>query len=123
MGRIFKTREELTEEQKKGIRIFERMVSIKDAEIFLSPLSDTIYIEVDDIYLILDHLDLQVINGKFQYDIPYTDKERRKFRSRVFNILEARRAKIEEKIKNKSNHTLDSILDEVGQIREIHNKG
>jgi hypothetical protein len=123
MGRIFKTREELTEEQKKGIRIFERMVSVKDAEIFLSPLSDTIYIEVDDIYLILDHLDLQVINGKFQYDIPYTDKERRKFRSRVFNILEARRAKIEEKIKNKSNHTLDSILDEVGQIREIHNKG
>jgi hypothetical protein len=123
MGRIFKTREELTEEQKKGIRIFERMVSIKDAEIFLSPLSDTIYIEVDDIYLILDHLDLQVINGKFQYDIPYTDKERRKFRSRVFHILEARRAKIEEKIKNKSNHTLDSILDEVGQIREIHNKG
>jgi hypothetical protein len=99
------------------------MVSIKDAEIFLSPLSDTIYIEVDDIYLILDHLDLQVINGKFQYDIPYTDKERRKFRSRVFHILEARRAKIEEKIKNKSNHTLDSILDEVGQIREIHNKG
>jgi hypothetical protein len=123
MGRIFKTREELTEEQKKGIRIFERMVSVKDAEIFLSPLSDTIYIEVDDIYLILDHLDLQVINGKFQYDIPYTDKERRKFRSRVFHILEARRAKIEEKIKNKSNHTLDSILDEVGQIREIHNKG
>ena len=90
-GRAFKTKEDLNDVQKKGIRIFERMVSVKDAEIFLSPLSDTIYVEVDDIYLILDNLDMQVINDKFQYDIPYTDKERRKFRNRIFNILESRR--------------------------------
>jgi hypothetical protein len=120
-GRAFKTGEQLTEVQKKGIRIFERMVSVNDAEIFLSPLSDTIYVEVDDIYLILDNLDMQVINGKFQYDIPYTDKERRKFRNRIFNILESRREELEKKIKTKSNRTLDSIIQEVEEIKNIHN--
>lgn len=120
-GKTFKTKEELTEVQKKGIRIFERMVSVKDAEIFLSPLSDTIYVEVDDIYLILNHHDMQVINGKFQYDIPYTDKERRRFRGRIFNILESRREEIEKKIKTKSNRTLDSIIQEVEEIKHIHN--
>jgi hypothetical protein len=120
-GRAFKTKEDLNDVQKKGIRIFERMVSVKDAEIFLSPLSDTIYVEVDDIYLILDNLDMQVINGKFQYDIPYTDKERRKFRNRIFNILESRREELEKKIKTKSNRTLDSIIQEVEEIKNIHN--
>lgn len=120
-GRAFKTKDDLNDVQKKGIRIFERMVSVKDAEIFLSPLSDTIYVEVDDIYLILDNLDMQVINGKFQYDIPYTDKERRRFRSRIFNILESRREELEKKIKTKSNRTLDSIIQEVEEIKNIHN--
>lgn len=120
-GRAFKSKDELSDVQKKGIRIFERMVSVKDAEIFLSPLSDTIYVEVDDIYLILDNFDMQVINGKFQYDIPYTDKERRRFRSRIFNILESRREELEKKIKTKSNRTLDSIIQEVEEIKHIHN--
>lgn len=120
-GRAFKTKDDLNDVQKKGIRIFERMVSVNDAEIFLSPLSDTIYVEVDDIYLILDNLDMQVINGKFQYDIPYTDKERRKFRNRIFNILESRREELEKKIKTKSNRTLDSIIQEVEEIKNIHN--
>jgi len=120
-GRAFKSKDELSDVQKKGIRIFERMVSVKDAEIFLSPLSDTIYVEVDDIYLILDNFDMQVINGKFQYDIPYTDKERRRFRNRIFDILESRREELEKKIKTKSNRTLDSIIQEVEEIKNIHN--
>lgn len=120
-GRAFKSKDELSDVQKKGIRIFERMVSVKDAEIFLSPLSDTIYVEVDDIYLILDNFDMQVINGKFQYDIQYTDKERSRFRNRIFDILESRREELEKKIKTKSNRTLDSIIQEVEEIRNIHN--
>ena len=105
-----------------GLRIFERAISVKDAEIFFSPLSDTIYIEVEEIYLILDNLGLQVINGKFQYDIHYNDRSFAALKNRVFNVLESRRVKIEKRIKFKSDHTLHSILDEVDHIREVHNR-
>lgn len=121
-GKFFKTRDVLTQEQKMGLRIFERAISVKDAEIFFSPLSDTIYIEVEEIYLILDNSGLQVINGKFQYDIHYNDRPFSALKNRVFNVLESRRVKIEKRIKFKSDHTLHSILDEVDHIREVHNR-
>ena len=66
-GVVF-NKQELSNEQRMGIRIFERAVTINDADIFMSPLSDSIYIEIKDIYLILDGNDLQIINGKYQYD-------------------------------------------------------
>jgi len=112
---------ELTESQKMGMKIFDRTVSIKDAEIFLSPLSDSVYVEVNDIYIILEGSDLQIINGKFRYDLHYPDSIRSKMRNRILNILESRRIEVEKRIKNKSDHTLNSILDEVEVIRK--NKG
>ncbi len=109
---------DLTESQEMGMKIFERTVSIKDAEIFLSPLSDSIYIEVNDVYIILDGSDLQIINGKFRYDLHYPDAIRSKMRVKILNILEARRIEVEKRIKSKSNRTLISILDEVEVIRK-----
>lgn len=109
---------ELTESQKMGIRIFDRTVSIKDAEIFLSPLSDSIYVEVNDIYIILEGSDLQIINGKFRYDLHYPDAIRSKMRNKILNILEFRRIEVEKRIKTKSDRTLNSILDEVEGIRK-----
>lgn len=109
---------DLTESQEMGMKIFERTVSIKHAGIFLSPLSDSIYIEVDDVYIILDGSDLQIINGKFRYDLHYPDAIRSKMRVKILNILEARRIEVEKRIKAKSNHTLISILDEVEVIRK-----
>ena len=101
-----------------GMKIFERTVSIKHADIFLSPLSDSIYIEVDDVYIILDGSDLQIINGKFRYDLHYPDAIRSKMRVKILNILEARRIEVEKRIKAKSDRTLNSILDEVEVIRK-----
>lgn len=109
---------DLTESQEMGMKIFERTVSIKHADIFLSPLSDSIYIEVDDVYIILDGSDLQIINGKFRYDLHYPDAIRSKMRVKILNILEARRIEVEKRIKAKSDRTLNSILDEVEVIRK-----
>ena len=109
---------DLTESQEMGMKIFERTVSIKHADIFLSPLSDSIYIEVDDVYIILDGSDLQIINGKFRYDLHYPDAIRSKMRVKILKILEARRIEVEKRIKAKSDRTLNSILDEVEVIRK-----
>ena len=71
----FSPQDELSESQKNGVRIFERALTVKDAELLLAPLSDTIYIEVDDIFIILDGSQLKIINGKYQYDIHVPAKE------------------------------------------------
>lgn len=118
VNRWMMRKEQLTDHQQMGIKIFEKTVSIKDAEIFMSPLSDTIYIEVNDIYIILDSCDLQIINGKFQYDLHYSDSVRSRLRNRVLNILETRRIEIEKRIKSKSDRTLSSILYDVAVLKE-----
>lgn len=108
----------LSDTQKKGIKIFEKAVTVKDAEIFWHSLSDIIYIEVNDIYLILDGNDLEIINGKFQYYLHFNDKVRIQLKNRVNSVLEVRRIKIEERIKTKNDRTLNSILEDILEIKE-----
>jgi hypothetical protein len=121
MGRITNSNDKLDESQKMGLRIFEKCVSIKDSEIFLSPLSDTIYIEVDDIYIILERSDVQIINGRFQYDLHYPESARVRMRNRVFDVLESRRVEVENRVKAKSDKTLNSILSEIEEIKRARN--
>lgn len=122
IGRFIKTEDKLDESQKMGLRIFEKCLSIKDSEIFLSPLSDTIYIEVDEIYIILERSDVQIINGRFQYDLHYPESSRLRMLNRVLEILESRRTEVEKRVKAKSDKTLHSILVEIEEIRKIKNQ-
>jgi hypothetical protein len=119
--RMFEKSTDLTDSQKMGIKVFEKMVSIKDADIFLSPLSDCIYIQVDDIYATLEGNDLRIVNGKFQYDLHYHDGVRSQLVRKVFNVLESRRVEVEKRIRVKSDRTLSSILDEITSIKKERN--
>jgi len=110
---------DMTPEQKRGLRIFEETISLKDVDIFMSPLSDTIYVYVNDIYLVIEDHHLKVINGMYNHDFQYDDKGRTKMRNRVFYILEKRREELDAKIKGKNDKTLDYIL---GDIRDIRKK-
>jgi hypothetical protein len=122
INRFFEKGTELTDSQKMGVKVFEKMVSIKDAEIFLSPLSDCIYIQVDDIYATLEGNDLRIVNGKFQYDLHYHDGVRSQLVRKVFNVLESRRVEVEKRIRTKSDRTLSSILDEITSIKKERNQ-
>jgi hypothetical protein len=122
INRFFEKGAELTDSQKMGVRVFEKILSIKDAEIFLSPLSDCIYIQVDDIYATLEGNDLRIVNGKFQYDLHYHDGVRSQLVRKVFNVLESRRVEVEKRIRTKSDRTLSSILDEITSIKKERNQ-
>ena len=108
----------LSENQKKGIKIFEKAIAIKDVEIATHTSSDIIYIVVGDIYLILDGNDLEIINGKFQYYLHFNDKIRTQLKSRINNVLDGRVLEIQERIKTKNDRTLDSILGDILEIKE-----
>jgi hypothetical protein len=108
----------LSENQKRGIKIFEKATSIKDVEIAMHSSSDIIYIVVGDIYLILDGNDLEIINGKFQYYLHFNDKVRIQLKTRINKVLDGRVIEIQERIKTKNDRTLDSILEDILEIKE-----
>ena len=110
--------QEMTPEQKRGLRIFDETIALKDVDIFISPLSDTIYIYVNDIYLVIDGYDLKVINGMYNHEFHYDDRGRSKMRNKVFYILENRREELDAKIKSKSDKTLDYILGDIRNLRQ-----
>jgi hypothetical protein len=114
----FSPQDELTDSQKMGIKIFERALTVKDAELLLAPLSDTIYIEVDDIFIILDGSQLKIINGKYQYDIYVGPKESSRLYSSFKKVLEKRRKQMEFKIITKTNRSLNNILEDIAIIKE-----
>ena len=108
----------LSENQKRGIKIFEKAISIKDVEIAAHSESDVIYIVVGDIYLILNGNDLEIIDGKFQYYLHFNDKVRTQLKSRINSVLNERAIQIQERIKTKNDRTLDSILEDILEIKE-----
>ena len=112
----------LSENQKRGIKIFEKAISIKDVEIATHSSSDIIYIVVGDIYLILDGNDLEIINGKFQYYLHFNDKVRTHLRARINKVLDGRVIEIQERIKTKNDRTIDSILEDILEIKEKETK-
>ena len=118
VGDKFFPNQTLSENQKRGIKIFERAISIKDVEIAAHSESDVIYIVVGDIYLILNGNDLEIINGKFQYYLHFNDKVRTQLKSRINSVLNERAIQIQERIKTKNDRTLDSILEDILEIKE-----
>lgn len=118
VGDKFFPNQTLSENQKRGIKIFERAISIKDVEIAAHSESDVIYIVLGDIYLILNGNDLEVINGKFQYYLHFNDKVRTQLKSRINSVLNERAIQIQERIKTKNDRTLDSILEDILEIKE-----
>jgi hypothetical protein len=118
MEKGFSRQDELSDSQKAGVKIFERALTVKDADLLLAPLSDTIYIEVDDIFLILDGRQLKIINGKYQYDIYLPEKVNQKLYSSFKKVLEKRRKQMEYKIITKTNRSLNNILDDLAEIRD-----
>jgi hypothetical protein len=114
----FYQQEDLSDSQKAGIKIFERALTVKDADLLLAPLSDTIYIEVEDIFIILDGRQLKIINGKYQYDIQLPEKEQSKLYTSFKKVLEKRRKQMEFKIITKTNRSLNNILDDIAEIRD-----
>jgi hypothetical protein len=119
----FSQQEDLSDSQKAGIKIFERALTVKDADLLLAPLSDTIYIEIEDIFIILDGRQLKIINGKYQYDIYLPEKENTRLYASFKKVLEKRRKQMEFKIITKTNRSLNNILDDIAEIRERKREG
>ncbi|NBW58527.1 hypothetical protein EBR43_12295 [bacterium] len=109
---------EMNPDQKRGLKIFDETISIKDVSIFISPLSDIIYVYANETYLVIENHTLKVINGMYKHEFQYDDKGRTRMRNRVFYILEKRREEIDAKIRSKNDKSLDYILEDILEFKQ-----
>jgi hypothetical protein len=103
----------VTDTQELGEKVFEKAIARTDAELLLAPLSNTYYIKSDDIFIILDGLQLKIINGRYEYHITLTEKIHNKLSAKFKRVLENRRKKMEEQMLSKTNRSLQTILQEL----------
>lgn len=106
----------VTDTQELGTKVFEKAIVRTDAELLLAPLSNTYYIKSDDIFIILDGLQLKIINGRYEYHISLTEKIHNKLSTKFKRVLERRRKKMEEQMLSKTNRSLQTILEDLSLI-------
>lgn len=104
---------ELTETQILAIQIFEAAIHKKDTELLLAPISQTIYIQTKEIFIILSGSDLKIINGKYQYEIYIPSPKSFDLYDKFKRVLEHRRKMMEATILAKTKRSLSAILEEV----------
>jgi hypothetical protein len=109
------------ENEKIAIRIFDKCLHQKESELLIAPLSNTVYIKTDKIYIILQNQEIRIINGRYSYDLHLPvapcEKMRKKFRAEI----EKRVKNMEEKIVAKTKGSLQNILSEISTTQENHN--
>ena len=106
----------VTDTQELGTKVFEKAIVRSDVELLLAPLSSTYYIKSDDIFIILDGLQLKIINGRYEYHITLTEKIHNKLSAKFKRVLENRRKKMEEQMLSKTNRSLQTILEDLSQV-------
>jgi len=104
---------ELTESQRLAIKIFEKSLIHPNSELLFAPMSHTFYIDIDDVFLIMEGTELMIINGKYQYNIALKNDDAHELGEKFKRCLENKRKKMEKKILSKTTRSLSDILHHV----------
>ena len=102
-----------TEPQLYAIKILKKMITHPDSELMTAPISGTYYIHTKDVFSKIDECRVQIINGKYFYDIDMTLKQSDELYNFFKRVLEDKRKEMEKEIMEKTNRSLSKILDEL----------
>lgn len=99
-----------TQAQTLAIKIFEKALANQDSELLMAPISHTFYIELEDIFIILEGREMLIINGRYQYNILVKERDANILESKFKRVLEVRRKRMEKKVMSKTARSLNDIL-------------
>lgn len=114
----FYSHQEHTDLQIQGLKIFTSSLKTPGSEIFWHFQSEIIYIEVNEIFVVLDGNNLEIINGKFHHSLIFRDKVIQSLRKKVLLELDKKRGKILQRIRLKNSSTLSNCLNDINKIKE-----
>lgn len=108
------TRDEgTTETQRTTLKILKKMMISPETDMMIAPISGTYYIHWKDIFAKFTGDKVQIINGKYSYEVWLTLKQSDDLLDFFKHRLENKRKLMEKEILDKTNRSLESILKEI----------
>lgn len=105
--------EKLLVNQEIALSIIRKAIINEDAKLLLAPLSETRYIQYNDIFIRIQPGFVSIINGKYSYDVSMPNSAIESIVDK-FNIkLESTRKKWENSMTQKTTKSLNTILSEL----------
>jgi len=106
-----------TPDQHKGFGIIRNLVSKRDSELMIAPLSNKFFIRNGDIFVIVEQDVVSIINGVYHYDIPVEHDLYIKIKSFLNKSIERRRSRMEDEVRLRIDRSLDNIYYETKHMK------
>jgi len=112
-----KTHEEVELHEKTAFKICVKVISHKDSNFMIAPMSNKRYIlnETLNLFIIIDYGKVEITNHVFHYDVKLTSRDFDRVIYLYDNETERRRNKSEMEIKSNIKNSLQKVLEKIEQ--------
>ena len=104
-----------TNAQRYAAKIFKGILDSNDYEISIAPISGACYIKWKDVFFIFLGENVQIVNGKYFYDISISMEQSADILRICCEKIELKSKKIESEINNNVKRSLGTILNEINK--------
>ena len=115
-----KTYEEVELHEKTAFKICVKLISDKDSDFMIAPMSQKRYIinETLNLFIILDYDRVEITNHIFHYDVKLSKRDTERILYLYDTETEKRRSNTEMKVKENIKTTLVKVLDAINKQTE-----
>jgi predicted DNA-binding protein (UPF0278 family) len=106
-------RGDLSENQKITLKIVRKLIFNRNSELLIAPISYNFYIIYNDMMVKIKDNQVEIINGKYFYDVSLPQGVIRELEHQIKNRLEVRIKMSEEEVTRKTKRSLNTILEEL----------
>jgi hypothetical protein len=106
-------RRDLSENQKLTLKIVRKLIFNRNSELLIAPISYNFYIIHKDMMVKIKDDQVEIINGKYFYDVTLPPAVIRALEHQIKNRLEIRIRMSEDEVINKTKRSLSTILEEL----------
>ena len=112
-----KTYEEVELHEKTAFKICVKVISHKDSDFMVAPMSNKRYIlnETLNLFIIIDYGRVEITNHVFHYDVKLTSRDFDRVIYLYDNETEKRRNKVEMEVKANVKNSLQKVLEKIEQ--------
>lgn len=112
-----KTHEEIEPHEKTAFKICVKLISDKDSDFMIAPMSQKRFIinEKLNLFIILDWCRVEITNHKFHYDVKLSSRDNERLLYLYDTETEKRRSVTEVTIKSNITNTLEKVYQVINQ--------
>lgn len=112
---VLKSYEEVELHEKTAFKICVKLISHKDSDFMIAPMSNKRYIinEKLNLFIVLDFGRVEITNHVFHYDVMLSKRDNERIMYLYDTEVEKRRLDTEKMVKSNIKNTLDKVYEEI----------